>query len=99
MPFSVVSRPAPVHRPRIRFILRLLAFVALVASFNVVHGAISRDIRLKDGTTVTVEVHAARGDALVLWLPSGFGKFAGETQVAERLAALGVEVWLSLIHI
>lgn len=32
-------------------------------------------------------------DALILWLPSGFGKFAGETQVAERLAALGVEVW------
>ncbi len=93
MPLSVVSRPAPVHRPRIRFILRLLAFVALVTSFSVVHGAISRDIKHKDGTTVTVEVHAARGDALVLWLPSGFDKFAGETQVAERLTTLGVEVW------
>ncbi len=93
MPFSVVSRPAPVHRPRIRFILRLLAFVALVTSFSVVHGVISHDIKLRDGTTVTVEVHAARGDALVLWLPSGFGRFAGETQVAERLTALGVEVW------
>jgi thiol-disulfide isomerase/thioredoxin len=93
MPLSVVSRPAPVHRPRIRFLLRLLAFVALVTSFSVVHGATSRDIKLRDGTTVTVEVHAARGGALVLWLPSGFGKFAGETQVAERLAALGAEVW------
>jgi thiol-disulfide isomerase/thioredoxin len=44
------------------------------------------------------EADTARGmpgaaDALVLWLPSGFGKFAGEAQVAERLAALGVEVW------
>ena len=38
-------------------------------------------------------MHAAKGKSLVLWLPSGFGKFAGETQVAERLAALGVEVW------
>ena len=93
MPSSVVFPPAPVHRPLIRFILRLLAFVVLVTNFSVVHGVTSRDIKFKDGTTVTVEAHPAPGKSLVLWLPSGFGKFAGETQVAERLAALGVEVW------
>jgi len=53
----------------------------------------SRELRLKDGTQVPVEVHAAKGKALVLWLPSGFGKHAGEAQVAASLAALGIEVW------
>ncbi len=66
---------------------------ALVLFAATAGAATSRDIRFADKTTVTVEVHAADGNALVLWLPSGFGKFAGETQVAERLAMLGVEVW------
>ena len=93
MPSSVVFHPVPVHRPLLRFILRLLAFVALAAASGVVSATGHFDIKLKDGTTVTVEAHAAPGKSLVLWLPSGFGKFAGETQVAERLAALGVEAW------
>lgn len=69
----------------------MAAFVLSTAA--PVFAATGRDILLKDKTAVSVEVHAARGDALILWLPSGFGRFAGETQVAERLAALGVEVW------
>ena len=93
MPSSVVSRPVPVYRPVARFILCLLAFVALVAASGVASAAGHFDIKLKDGTTVTMETHPASGKSLVLWLPSGFGRFAGETQVAERLAVLGVEVW------
>ena len=109
MPSSVVFPPAPVHRPVARFILgnysrycstscihavvRLLAFVVLAVASGIASATGHFDIKLKDGTTVTVEAHAAPGKSLVLWLPSGFGKFAGETQVAERLAALGVEVW------
>jgi len=93
MSSSVVFHPVPVHRPLIRFILHLLAFVALAAVSGVASAAGQFDIRLKDGTAVTVEAHAAPGKSLVLWLPSGFGKFTGEMQVAERLAALGVEVW------
>jgi thiol-disulfide isomerase/thioredoxin len=73
--------------------VRLLALVALAAVSGVASAAGHFDIKLKDGTTVTVETHTAPGKSLVLWLPSGFGKFAGEMQVAERLAALGVEVW------
>ena len=99
MPSSVVFYPAPVHRPLIRFILgnysrycstscihavvRLLAFVALAAASGVASAAGHFDIKLKDGTTVTVETHTAPGKSLVLWLPSGFGKFAGEMQVAR----------------
>ncbi len=90
MPFSVVSRRRPVHRRIVTTVACVVAFVLLATT---AHAASSRDLRFKDKTTVTVEVHAAEGKSLVLWLPSGFGKFAGETQVAERLAALGVEVW------
>lgn len=93
MSSSVVFPPAPVHRSVARFISRLLAFVALIGVTGVAPAAGQRDIKFKDGTTVTIETHAATGASLVLWLPSGFGRFAGETQVAERLAALGVEVW------
>jgi len=80
----------PVHRQVFAAVLFVAAFIQFAAT---AFAANSRDIRFADKTTVTVEVHAAKGDTLVLWLPSGFGKFAGETQVAERLAALGVEVW------
>ena len=93
MPSSVVFHPVPVHRPLLRFILRLLALVALAAASGVASTAGHFDIKLKDGTTITVETHTAPGKSLVLWLPSGFGRFAGETQIAERLATLGVEVW------
>ncbi len=79
-----------VHRLMFAAVLFVVAFVQFTATAGAATG---RDIRFADKTTVTVEMHAARGDSLVLWLPSGFGKFAGETQVAERLAALGVEVW------
>lgn len=92
MPPSVVSRRKPVHYCAPGFVLRLVAFVALALGVGAATAA-SRDIKLEDGTAVTVEAHPARGEALVLWLPSGFGKFAGEAQVAERLAVLGVEVW------
>ncbi len=87
---SVVSRPMSVHRQLFAAVLFIAASIQFAATACAATG---RDIRLADKTTVTVEVHAAKGDALVLWLPSGFGKFAGEAQVAERLAALGVEVW------
>jgi thiol-disulfide isomerase/thioredoxin len=81
----------PVHRCVFAAVLCITAFVLSAAP--PVFAATGRDIPLKDKTAVSVEVHVARGDALLLWLPSGFGRFAGETQVAERLAALGVEVW------
>ncbi len=90
MSASVVSRPKSVYRSMLAAILFVAAFVQFAA---IAGAATGRDIRFADKTTVTVEIHAAKGDALVLWVPSGFGKHAGEAQVAERLAALSVEVW------
>lgn len=51
------------------------------------------EIALPDGTPLTVEVDAAAGDSLVLWLPSGFGRQPAEARLARELAAAGVEVW------
>jgi len=105
MSLSVVFRPVPVHRSLAAFVLGFLALVLWTGTANAddsrdgggraTQGAVaeSRELHLKDGTQVPVEVHAAKGTDLVLWLPSGFGKFAGEAQVAASLAALGVEVW------
>ncbi len=86
---SVVSRRLPVYRSLLASVFGFVAFVLCAGLAN----AESRELRLKDGTQVPVEVHAAKGNDLVLWLPAGFGKHAGEAQVAARLAALGVEVW------
>jgi thiol-disulfide isomerase/thioredoxin len=53
----------------------------------------ARDVRLADGTDVPVSVHAARGDALLLWLPSGIPGATPGAVLAEEMRALGIEVW------
>lgn len=53
----------------------------------------TRDMQLPDRTDVPVSVYAAAGEALLLWLPSGYPSQAAETPVAQELARLGVEVW------
>jgi thiol-disulfide isomerase/thioredoxin len=53
----------------------------------------ARDVRLPDRTDVPVTVHAASGDSVLLWLPSGIPGAAPDAALAEKLRALGVEVW------
>jgi len=53
----------------------------------------AKDIRLPDRTEVPVEIHAAPGELLLLWLPSGFNSQRFEAPVAAQLARNGVEVW------
>jgi thiol-disulfide isomerase/thioredoxin len=55
--------------------------------------AMALDIRLPDRTEVPVQVHAAEGNLLLLWLPSGFNSQRSESPVAEQLARNGMEVW------
>jgi thiol-disulfide isomerase/thioredoxin len=55
--------------------------------------ALAMDIRLPDRTEVPVQVHAAEGSLLLLWLPSGFNSQRSESPVAEQLARSGIEVW------
>ena len=66
-----------------------LGIVLLVAQVAVS----ARDVRLADGTDVPVTVYAASGDTLLLWLPSGIPGAAAEVALADKLRALGIEVW------
>ena len=54
--------------------------------------AIALDLRASDGVEVSVAVHAASGNTVLLWLPSGIDAAAEEAQ-AEKIRALGIEVW------
>jgi thiol-disulfide isomerase/thioredoxin len=53
----------------------------------------ARDLVLPDRSQIPIVEHAAHGELLLVWLPSGFGSSSGETPVARGLAALDVEVW------
>jgi thiol-disulfide isomerase/thioredoxin len=53
----------------------------------------ARDVRLADGIDVPVSVHAASGDALLLWLPSGIPGATQDAALAEKMRAYGIEVW------
>lgn len=53
----------------------------------------ARDVRLADGIDVPVSVHAASGDALLLWLPSGIPGATPEAVLAEKMRTHGIEVW------
>lgn len=55
--------------------------------------AMALDIRLPDRTEIPVQVHAAEGNLLLLWLPSGFNSQRSESPVAEQLARSELEVW------
>ena len=51
------------------------------------------DVILPDRTEVPVQVHAAEGKLLLLWLPSGYNSQRFEAPVAEQLTRHGIEVW------
>ena len=53
----------------------------------------AHDVRVADGIDVPVSVHAARGDALLLWLPSGIPGATPDATLADKMRAHGIEVW------
>ena len=55
--------------------------------------AIALDLRTSDGVEVPVAVHAASGNTVLLWLPFGSDAVAAEEAQAEKIRALGIEVW------
>jgi thiol-disulfide isomerase/thioredoxin len=77
-----MKRPNPYMRAIIGGVL-LAAAVAVPA----------RNVRLADGIDVPVSVHAASGDALLLWLPSGIPGATPDAALAGNMRTLGIEVW------
>ncbi|MDX9765869.1 MAG: TlpA disulfide reductase family protein [Ectothiorhodospiraceae bacterium] len=54
-----------------------------------------RLIRVDDANEIPVEVYAAQGDRLLLWLPSEHGLRDGHRRIAAALAENGIEIWLA----
>ena len=71
------------------YLSTILGGVLLAASVAVP----ARDVWLTDGIDVPVAVHAATGDTLVLWLPSGIPGATSDAALAEKMTAHNIEVW------
>lgn len=80
------------------------AFVLLFATFSpsvaytASTPAASQTLQLAGGTEVTLRVYPAKGNTLLLWLPSESGIVAADHKAAEVIARSGVEVWLPDLH-
>jgi len=72
-----------------RYMSAMLGSVLLAAAVAVP----ARDVRLADGIDVPISVHAASGDALLLWLPSGIPGATPDAVLAGKMRTHGIEVW------
>jgi len=76
---------------------RLAATIALLASAAVATAAEERTVALAEAD-LPVQVHAADGSRLVLWLPPEEGPAPRQLPTARALAAAGIEVWMPDLH-
>lgn len=88
---------------KIRFSLRfaLALLLALLFPPTVVAvpiQAVSQTLHLPGGTDVVLSVFRAKGNTLLIWLPSESGVVAAEHKTAAVLAKSGIEVWLPDLH-
>lgn len=88
---------------KIRFTLRFGLVLLLALLFLPTVGAApiqtaSQTLQLPGGTEVALRVHPAKGNILLLWLPSESGIVAAEHKTAAVLAKSGIEVWLPDLH-
>jgi len=73
---------------------RLVLLAPLLwATAPVLGAATEQTLTLADKTQVSVLVHPAKGEALILWLPSGHNLGAHEAHLAQQAAAAGIEFW------
>ena len=69
------------------------ALVGVALLTNVSSASEPTVIKLADGTEVTIIIHPAKGNSLILWLLTGYAPQRGETRLATELAHAGAEVW------
>jgi hypothetical protein len=78
----------------VRLLAVFCAFVAFLATTTPVFGArIDREVKLADGTDVSVDVYPAEGTNLLLWIYGDNGRPATGEGLSTATAALGLEVW------
>jgi len=83
--------PIPAHLKRFNhYCMKAVLGGVLLAAVVAVQ---ARDVRLAENIDVPVTVHAASGDALLLWLPSGIPDAKTDATLAENMRAHGIEVW------
>lgn len=56
------------------------------------------DVPVTQGDEIPIEKFAATGDRLIIWTPSDFGVQPSQTVLAQKIAKLGVEVWIADLH-
>lgn len=56
------------------------------------------DIPVTQGDEVPIEKFAAAGDNLIIWTPSDFGIQPPQSALAQKVANLGIEVWIADLH-
>ncbi len=78
----------------VRRLARLvLAFVLIAAGAAASAEPRRHAVVLADHTDVAIRIHPARGELLVLWLPSGYSRPEAYERTIAGLAARGIEVW------
>ena len=75
-----------------RALIRVIGLAMAFAS-SVACAATDASFSAPSGNDIPITGYPAKGDALVLWLPSESGLVDQEKTVAQHLAAAGVEVW------
>jgi len=76
----------------------LLSALLLLLSTSTFGSSFEQLVSIDDDTEITVETFEAKGNSLILWLPSEFGLSPRQTPTAEALSKLGIEVWIPDLH-
>lgn len=56
------------------------------------------DVPVTQDNEVPIEKFAATGDNLIIWTPSDFGVQPPQAVLAQKIAELGIEVWIADLH-
>lgn len=76
----------------------LLALFVLPATYAASSPATTQTLQLPGGTEVAIRVYPAKGNTLLLWVPSESGIVAADHRTAAVLAESGIETWLPDLH-
>lgn len=88
-----------IARLRLHFGLAfLLTCLLLPSAYAAPAQAVMQTLQLTGGTEVALRVYPAKGNTLLLWLPSESGIVAADHKAAAVIARSGVEVWLPDLH-